>query len=115
MVMRQGEIWWADLDEPRGSGPGYRRPVLIIQSDALNQSRIHTAICAIISSNQLLAKAPGNIFLGKKESGLPKDSVINLSQIITLDKQLLDERVESIDKNKLKEVIKGLKLVLDIE
>ena len=113
--MHQGEIWWVDLDEPKGSGPGYRRPVLIIQSDAFNQTRIKTVICAIISSNLDLARAPGNILLSNKESGLPKDSVINLSQIITLDKQLLDEQVGSIAKGKLKEVLQGLKLVLDIE
>jgi mRNA interferase MazF len=111
----RGEIRWAALDEPSGSSPGFRRPVLIIQTDTFNQSRINTVICAVISSNVRLADAPGNIFLSTKDSGLPKDSVINISQIITLDKQNLTEPVKKVRPVVMRDVENSLKLVFDIE
>ena len=97
--MHRGEIWWANLPEPVGSEPGYRRPVLIIQDDTFTQSRISTVIVAIITSNLRLAEAPGNVLLPSAASGLPKDSVANVSQILTLDKTFLVERVGSLPFN----------------
>jgi len=115
MNYKKGEIWWADLDEPRGSGPGYRRPVVIVQSDDFNKSKIRTVIVAVITSNLNLANAPGNIKLGTTRSiGLKKESVVNVSQIITLDKSYLTENVGKLNTNQKQELTEGLKLVLDI-
>jgi len=110
----RSEIWWAALPIPRASEPGYKRPVLILQSDAFNKSNINTVICAIITSNIALADAPGNVMLSKKDSKLPKRSVINVSQIVTLDKSYLTECVNTISKNIMHKVENGIKLVLDI-
>ena len=110
--MLRGEIWWADLPEPRGSEPGYRRPVLIIQADPFNRSRIQTVIVAVITSNLNLADAPGNVFLPSSDSGLPKDSVVNVSQLLTLDKSFLTASVGKISNRSQSEVDLGLKLVL---
>lgn len=112
MVISQGEIWWADLPAPAGSGPGFRRPVVVIQSDALNQSRIATAICVPLTSNLKWALAPGNVSLSARVSGLPKDSVANVSQIISLDKSLLSERVSKLPRQKLELLFSGVDLVL---
>jgi mRNA interferase MazF len=112
--MQRGEIWWADLLEPSGGVPGYRRPVLLIQADAFTQSRIATVIAVIITSNLRIATAPGNVLLRSIESGLPKDSVINVSQLVTLDKQLLDTRIGHITATTLAEVEDGIRLVLDL-
>jgi len=112
--MQRGEVWWADLPEPTGAIPGYRRPVLLIQADAFTQSRIATVIAVIITSNLSIATAPGNVFLRATESGLLKDSVINVSQIITLDKQLLDEQVGHVTAATLAAVENGIRLVLDL-
>src|SRR3990172_4150755 len=109
--MRRGEIWWANLPEPAGSAPGFRRPVLIIQADEFNRSRIHTVIAAVITSNISLADAPGNVSLSKRSTGLNKESVANVSQIITLDKSFLTKRVGRLSGEKLKEVEDGLRLV----
>ena len=113
--VNRGEIWWADLGEPRGSSPGFRRPVLIIQADYFNKSRINTIICAVITSNIKLSDAPGNVYLSKKDSGLPKDSVINVSQIITLDKKSLKDLVKKVKPIVMKDVDVGLKLVFEID
>ncbi|HCK84837.1 MAG TPA: mRNA interferase MazF2 [Hyphomonadaceae bacterium] len=110
--MRRGEIWWASLPEPVGSGPGYRRPVLVVQSDEFNQSAIRTTICAVITSNLRLADAPGNVRLSRRASGLSKDSVVNVSQLITVDKQLLTERIGRIAPTALRDVEVGMRLVL---
>ena len=112
--MRRGEIWWASLPSPRGSGPGRRRPVLIVQSDAFNASRIQTVIAAVITSNLELAAAPGNLLLRRKDSGLPKDSVVNVSQLITLDKAYLTGRVGALPKRHAGAVDEGLRLVLSL-
>lgn len=112
--MVKGEIWWASLPKPKKSEPGYKRPILIIQSDSFNRSKINTVICAIITSNIALAKAPGNIRLRKSESKLPKESVINISQIITIDKSLLKNYVSTLNKEIIKKVELGIKIVLDI-
>ncbi|MFH1288715.1 MAG: type II toxin-antitoxin system PemK/MazF family toxin [bacterium] len=112
--MVRGEIWWANLPAPSGSEPGFRRPVLIIQSDTFNKSKINTIICVVITSNLKLANAPGNVFLSKSDSNLTKESVINVSQVIALDKSFLTECVGTINKMLVKKVENGLKLVLNL-
>jgi mRNA interferase MazF len=112
LVIQRGEIWWASLPEPVGSEPGYRRPVLIVQSDDFNRSRIATVIAVVITSNTKLAQAPGNVFLPQKLTGLSKDSVANVSQVVTVDKSILTERVGVLPSNILKQVETGLRLVL---
>jgi mRNA interferase MazF len=112
--MNRGEIWWASLPDPIGSGPGYRRPVLVIQANAFNESRIHTTIVAAITSNLALASAPGNVMLRSRASGLSKESVVNVSQILTLDKRLLTERVKRLDESLLADVDAGLRLSLGL-
>ena len=110
--MYRGEIWWATLPEPIGSEPGYRRPVLIVQNDGFNRSSIQTVIVVVITSNIELAEAPGNVLLSKKATGLPRDSIANVSQVITLDKSFLTERVGSLPEDLQEEVDEGLRLVM---
>jgi mRNA interferase MazF len=107
-------VWWADLDEPRGSEPGYRRPVLIVQADSFNRSRIATVLCVVLTSNLRLVDAPGNVLVSAKAAGLPKDSVANVSQLITLDRAFLDEHVGSLPPRLMNAVDAGLKLVLGL-
>ena len=114
MVIRRGEIWWAGLPDPTGAGPWYRRPVVIVQADAFNRSRIQTVIAAVITSNLRLAEAPGNILLSRKQSGLPKDSVVNVSQIVTLDRAYLADKVGSLRPRQLTLLEDGLRLVLEL-
>ena len=110
--MKRGEVWWASLPDPVGSGPGYRRPVLVIQSKPFNESHIATVVVAVITTNLGLGEAPGNVRLSKSESGLPKPSVVNISQIITIDKSLLTEKVKSLPGAVAQRVDEGLRLVL---
>ena len=112
--MLRGEIWWATLSAPTASEPGYRRPLLIIQSDDFNLSRINTVIAVVITSNLLLANAPGNVLLSKKDTNLPKNSVANVSQLITVDKSFLTEKVGNLSSYKLQEVEAGVRLVLSL-
>lgn len=114
MVIQRGEIWWAALPEPVGSEPGFPRPVLIIQSDDFNRSRIATVIAVAITSNLRLAQAPGNVWLPRKATSLPQDSVANVSQVITLDQGFLIERVGRLSANLLKQVEDGLRLVMSL-
>lgn len=114
MVIRRGEIWWATLAEPRGSEPGYSRPVLVVQSDDFNQSRISTVIAVVLTTNTRLAHAPGNVLLPRKATGLPKPSVANVSQLVTLDKTFLTRRVKRLAKGEFAKVEEGLKLVLSL-
>lgn len=114
MVIERGEIWWADLPEPTGAEPGFRRPVLVIQSDGFNRSRIATVIVLVITSNLRLAEAPGNVLLPKKITGLDKDSVANVSQVITVDKGFLAEKVGFIPTFQLREIENGLRMVLGL-
>jgi mRNA interferase MazF len=111
-VIQRGEIWWASLPEPMGSEPGYRHPVLVVQSDDFNRSRIATVVGVIITSNVRLTQAPGNVFLPKKLTSLPQDSVANVSQIVTIDKTFLTEKVGTLPSHILEQVEKGLRLVL---
>ncbi|MFZ2508573.1 MAG: type II toxin-antitoxin system PemK/MazF family toxin [Steroidobacteraceae bacterium] len=112
--MKRGEIWWATLPPPSGSGPGFRRPVLVIQSDPFNDSRISTAIVAVITSNLALADAPGNVRTAKAESGLSKPSVVNVSQVLTIDKALLTDRVRPLPAETVQRIDNGLRLVLGL-
>ena len=112
MVVKRGEIWWASLRSPTGSEPGFRRPVLVVQSEPFNRSRIQTVIAVIVSSNLRLAEAPGNVKLGKRQSRLKRESVVNVSQMITLDQTFLRGRVGRIPPEKQREVDDGLRLVL---
>ena len=111
---RRGEIWWADLPEPRRSEPGYRRPVLVIQSDPFNRSTIQTVIVAVLTTNLKLANAPGNTFLPASGSGLPRDSVVNASQLLTLDRSFLLEPAGIIPPRLQSVVDAGLRLVLGL-
>mgnify|MGYP001190429957 CR=1 FL=1 len=110
--MKRGEIWWAHLHDPAGSGPGYKRPVLVIQSNPFNASRIATVIVATITSNLALAEAPGNVRITRSDSGLPQPSVVNVSQLITLDRSILTTRVKTLPGALMDKVDGGLKLVL---
>jgi mRNA interferase MazF len=110
--MYRGEIWWANLPDPVGSEPGYRRPVLVVQDDIFTQSRISTVIVVIITSNIQLAEAPGNVLLPRMVSGLSRDSVVNISQILTVDKTFLVERIGLLPDYLQEEVDDGLRTIL---
>ena len=112
MVIAQGHVYWANLPDPTGSGPGFRRPVLVVQGDALNLSRLRTVVCVPLTSNLRWAEAPGNVFLPTRTTGLPKDSVANASQIITLDRDLLTEEVGKLSKRQLELVLSGIGIIL---
>ena len=114
MVVHRGEVWWADLAEPRGSEPGFRHPVLILQAESFNRSRLRTVIGVIVSSKTRLLDAPGNALLPAKESGLPRDSVANVTQFVTVDRDHLQERVGKASAATLARVEVGLRLVLDL-
>ena len=112
MVIQRGEVWWADLSEPIGAEPGYRRPVVLVQADAFNRSRIETTIAVILTSNLRLVEAPGNVLVRAQESGLPKDSVANVSQLVTVDRAMLTERVGQVPARVMARLDDGLRLVL---
>jgi mRNA interferase MazF len=112
MMIRRGEIWQAELREPLGSEPGYRRPVLILQSDDFTRSHIATVIAVVLTSNIKLASAPGNVFLPRKLTDLSKDSVANISQIITIDKGMLSERIGFLPQDMMRQIEAGVRLIL---
>ena len=112
MVVERGQVWWADLGEPAGSEPGFRRPVLIVQSDAFNRSRLRTVLAVVLTSNVRLVDAPGNVLIPAKTAGLPKDSVANVSQVITVDRDFLTEPAGRLRGELLKGIENGLRLVL---
>ena len=112
--MRRGQIWWAELPEPQASEPGFRRPVLIVQADAFNVSRIDTVVALALTTNLRLAEAPGNLKLPKNKTGLPKDSVANVSQVITVDKKFFTELAGQLDVRTMQQVDEGLRLVFDL-
>ena len=114
MVVQRREVWWADLEEPRGSEPGFRRPVLIVQSDAFNRSRLRTVLAVVLTSNTRLLDAPGNVLLPAAETGLPRDSVANVTQVVTLDEDFLTERQGQIPVQRMTMVELGLRLVLEL-
>ncbi|HEY9450052.1 MAG TPA: type II toxin-antitoxin system PemK/MazF family toxin [Gemmatimonadaceae bacterium] len=112
MVIERGEVWWTDLDEPRGSEPGFRRPVVIVQADSFNRSRLQTTLAVILTSNLRLVEAPGNVLLPAKVTGLPKDSVANVSQLLTLDRDYLLECAGRLPARHMAALDAGLKLIL---
>jgi mRNA interferase MazF len=112
VVIERGEVWWADIAPPAGSGPGFRRPVVVISADAFNQSRINTVLVAVVTSNVELARAPGNVSVLAGAVGLAKDSIVNVTQLTTLDKRQLTERAGRLDFQLLDELDSGLRLAL---
>ena len=112
--MRRGEVWWASLPSPTGSGPGFRRPVVVVQSDPFNESHIDTVVVAVVTSNLRLSEAPGNVLVAREESDLPKDSVVNVSQILTIDKSFLTDRVGPLSQDVVTRIESGLRLVLGL-
>jgi mRNA interferase MazF len=111
-VIAQGEVWWAELAEPAGSEPGFRRPVVVVQGDAFNRSSLRTVVCVSLTSNVRWADAPGNVLLVARGTGLPKDSVANVSQLVTLDRDALTERVGALSASSLELVLAGIDVVL---
>ncbi len=114
MVINRGDVWWANLPKPLGSSPGYARPVLVIQADTFNCSQINTVVIAIITTNTKLADSLGNVLLTAKQSGLSKDSVVNVSQLFTIDESFLRDFVSAISDKKMEQIDKGLCLVLSL-
>ncbi len=112
--MKRGEVWWASLPAATGSGPGFRRPVVVVQSNPFNASRIATVVVVVVTSNLKLADAPGNVRISRRSSGLDKASVVNVSQLLTLDRVLLTERVGRLKDSLLTRIDDGLRLVLGI-
>jgi len=111
-VIGQGEVWWADLGEPVGSGPGFRRPVLVVQGDALNRSALATVVCVPLTSQVKWAEAAGNVLLSPRDTSLAKPSVANVSQIVALDRQILQKRAGKIPRTRLAAVLSGVDVVL---
>lgn len=114
MVIERGEIWWADLGKPRGSSPGFQRPIVIIQSDFYNQTLINTLIAAIITTNLRLANMPENVLLSKRASSLKEELVVNVTQLFTLDRSDLLEFVGTLSERKMEQIEEGLRLVLSL-
>ena len=112
MVISQGEVWWADLREPTGSGPGYRRPVIVVQCDALNQSRVNTVVCVPLTTNLKWADAPGNVLLTARATGLSKESVANVSLIVAVDRRQMTECVGKLTRRELDLVLGGIDTLL---
>ena len=113
MVINQGDVFWIKLKEPIGSEPGYRHPHVVIQNNLFNRSRINTVVVCVLTSNLKRSKAPGNVLLNKGEANLPKKSVINISQIFTVNKSLLSERIGSLSKSRFLQVLEGIKILTE--
>jgi len=114
MVIHRGDVWWVDLDDPRGSEPGFRRPVVIVQADTFNVSRIRTVVAVVVTSNLRLIDAPGNVLMKARGSGLARDSVANVSQIVTIDREVLSQRAGRLDQKTMAAIGQGMRLVLDL-
>jgi mRNA interferase MazF len=112
VVISQGEIWWANLREPQGSGPGHQRPVVVVQADEVNRSRLRTVICVPLTSNRKWASLPGNVELATRDTGLPRSSVANVTQIIALDRGVLTEQIGRLTASKLDLILGGIDIVL---
>ena len=112
-MIAQGDIFWLDTGAPRGSGPGFRRPHVVVQNDVFNASRIQTTVLCAITSNLTRAKAPGNLLLQKGEANLPRPSVVNVSQVVTVEKSVLREKIGTLSRQRVREIISGLRLVLE--
>ncbi|MDH5203323.1 MAG: type II toxin-antitoxin system PemK/MazF family toxin [Nitrospirota bacterium] len=113
MTINQGDIFWVDLGVPKGSGPGYRHPHVVIQNNIFNESKINTVVVCALTSNLKRAKAPGNVLIQKGEGNLKKDSIVNISQIITVDKSDIIERIGSLSPSRVKEIIEGVQLLIE--
>ena len=113
MVIAQGDVFWLDTGAPHGSGPGFRRPHVVVQNDVFNASRIQTAVLCAVTSNLTRAKAPGNLLLRKGEANLPRPSVVNVSQVVTVDKSVLKEKIGTLSRQRISEIVAGLRLVLE--
>lgn len=113
MVIKQGDIFWVDLGPPSGSAPGFKHPHVVIQNNIFNQSRINTVVVCALTSNLKRSKAPGNVLLPKGEANLPKGSVVNISQIITIDKSDLKEKIGALSESRIRQIIEGIKLLLE--
>jgi mRNA interferase MazF len=113
MVIKQGEIYWVDLAEPKGSEPGYRHPHIVIQNNLFNTSRINTTVVCSLTSNLVRAKAPGNVLLNKGEASLPPKSIVNISQIFTVNKSDLVERIGQVSEKRIMEILDGIKLITE--
>lgn len=114
MVVQRREVWWVDLADPRGSEPGFRRPVVIVQSDAFNRSRVRTVLAVVLTSNLRLLDAPGNVLVPRADAGLSKDSVANVTQVVVLDRNFLVERTGRLPRGRMAQIDAGLRLVLDL-
>ncbi len=112
MVISQGEVWWAELREPTGSEPGFRRPVVVVQGNALNESRLRTSLCVALTSNLRWESAPGNVLLPAPVTGLPKDSVANVSQVVTIDRRHLTERAGTLPPRYVRSILTGIDVIL---
>jgi len=113
MVINQGDVFWVDLGEPSGSEPGFRHPHVVIQNNVFNHSRISTAVVCALTSNLRRAEAPGNILLENGEANLPKQSVVNVSQIFTVDKRDLDEKIGTLSHRRVRQILDGVRLVIE--
>ena len=113
MVIRQGDVYWVDLGEPRGSGPGYRHPYVVIQNNLFNRSRINTVVLCALSSNLARGLSPGNVALAKGEAGLPKQCVANISQLVTMDKSLLAAKIGTLSSLRVRQILEGIRLLLE--
>jgi len=113
MVIAQGDVFWLDTGAPHGSGPGFRRPHVVVQNDVFNASRIQTAVLCALTSNLARAKSPGNLLLRKGEANLPRPSVVNVSQVVTVDKSALREKIGTLSRQRVREIVSGLRLVLE--
>jgi mRNA interferase MazF len=111
--IRQGDVFWVDLGEPGGSGPGFRHPYVVLQNNVFNASRLNTVVLCVLTSNLERAKAPGNVLLRKGEGNLPKDSVVNITQIVTADKSDLVEKIGSLSPKRINQIVEGVKLLLE--
>ena len=113
MVIRQGDVFWVDLGRPRGSGPGYRHPYVVVQNNVFNRSRINSVVLCALTSNLRRAEAPGNVLLHKGEANLPKPSVVNVSQVFTVDRSSLTEKIGSLSPERIRQISQGLAAVLE--
>ncbi len=111
--IRQGDVFWADLEDPKGSAPGFRRPMVVAQSDVFNESKIQTVVVCAVTSNMARAKVPGNVSLKKGEAGLSKESVINVTQIVTLDKASLAQKIGKLSPAKREQMIRGIRQMIE--
>ena len=113
MTIRQGDIYWIDLDDPKGSEPGYRHPHVVVQNNVFNGSRLGTVVVCALTSNVKRATAPGNVLLKKGEANLKKDSVVNITQLVTVDKADLIERIGTLSPTRVREIVDGIRLLIE--